>query len=107
MKRILSTTFISCSHGEIRFLRSKKNKNRKQQRNRFSESTPIDSRTRNRNRTRFQKFRNLTALVNNHNRKFPPAQHELTDKSHQERRDLRQNSQSSAGHTQSRCCAEF
>ncbi len=29
MRRILFTTFISCSHGEIRFLHSKKNKNRK------------------------------------------------------------------------------
>ncbi len=44
---ILSTTFIHCSHGEIRFLQSKNNS--------------IDSRTRTRNQ--FQKCRNRIALA--------------------------------------------
>ncbi len=63
MRRILSTTFIPCSHGEIRFLRSKKKQESKTTvRNPFLESNPIYSRTRNLNRTRFQKLRNQTAL---------------------------------------------
>ncbi len=61
MRRILSTTFISCSHGEIRFLQSKKEL--KTTGKWFLESNPIDYRTRNRNRTLFQKFQNLTALL--------------------------------------------
>ncbi len=38
MRRIRSTTFIPCIHGEIRFLRSKKNKNRKRIENNSEES---------------------------------------------------------------------
>ncbi len=51
-RRILSTTFTPCSHGEFRFLRSKKTRIE-------NKLNPIDSRTRN--RTRFQRIRNQTA----------------------------------------------
>ncbi len=67
MRRMLSTTFIPCIHGKIRFLRSKKTRKEKESkttvRNRFLESNPIDSRTRNRYRTRFPKKSKSSSLT--------------------------------------------
>ncbi len=61
MRRILSTTFIPSSNGEISpSIKKKEQESKTPVSNRLVESNPVDSRTWN--RTQFPNFRNWTAL---------------------------------------------